>query len=622
RLHRVVRRTLADRPIGASATRLALSKIPNALLLLPIAWLLFVQVFFFLRPDPDLYEVSRWLIGSKAAVLAGTYWIAAALLAVAAARAIPRLLRSGIASLFTALGVVTLFGGLIFAYLSPYTNPDPPAERGGGEDSAVRPNVLLLTLDTVRKANVSIYGYERQTTPFLQSLSEESVVFDRAYCVSSWTLPTHAALFTGMLPAESGGVSAARELRDDAPTLAGILREQGYATASITAGYALHRVFGASKGFDCYDDRLEAYLSRLSFARFSKTLQTRFRPPTSWDVARQRSAETVTGLGIEWLEKRGSPASPFFLHLNYFDAHVPYAPRDGFRHFSRDIPQPQGRNEPSRLWRHTKTDAAHERMLFDGRPVGQAPFLNDLIDLYDDEIRYMDHWIERLFEYLREAGILDNTIVVVTNDHGENMGEHDLLSHGKALFAPATDGILFIYDGRAPGTSRRIDTVVSQADVFPTIIEVVDVNGELESHYREKRRFRGSSLRPLLNGASGATSDAEHNDWWTNRAVFAQIFKNRGATETSQEDQWALTSLVRGRYKLLWTPDGKRRLFDLVSDPGETIDLGALGMAALADELALDLVEMESHMDVARQTSSPDEVAAKMRILKSLGYVQ
>jgi arylsulfatase A-like enzyme len=298
-----------------------------------------------------------------------------------------------------------------------------------------RPNILLITLDTTRADRLGTYGYGKATSPNLDALAAESVVYTRAVSTTCWTLPAHATLMTGKLTSSHGArldpegpISLAQAIRGPTEryrarglsprerTLALVLGEQGYATVAVVASPWLKRIMGLYLGFASYDD-------------------------DEIDQLGGRRATRVTASALRWLRSRPEH-EPFFLFLNYFDPHGPYDPPERFLGPPPPSPESGGRRAARRQrqsWR------------------------------YDGEIRYMDHEIGRLFEGLRELGLYDDTWIFVVADHGESLGENGIFTHGTQLDEPVLE-IPFIvkYPGRRP--PERRDERVQLSDVLPTIL--------------------------------------------------------------------------------------------------------------------------------------------------------
>lgn len=305
---------------------------------------------------------------------------------------------------------------------------------GCGSSEPPRPNILLVTLDTVRADRLGSYGYRRETTPHLDGFAEAATRYTRAYAVSSWTLPTHASLFTGKLPTSHGAMYdpegplhftqaldgpfepiRARSLAQGETTLAMLLKGEGYATAGVVAGPWLLEIFGLTPGFDHWD---EEGISDLN----------------------GRRAEEVTTAAVRWLDARDD-ATPFFLFLNYYDPHFPY--------------------DPPPAYRTAFTAAGIE-------PRDLRRFERDNL-LYDSELLYLDAQLGELFGAMRERGIWEDTWILVTSDHGELLGP-DEWGHGRFLTEEEIHIPLLVRD---PGqeTGRVVDDLIGQTDLMPMLLD-------------------------------------------------------------------------------------------------------------------------------------------------------
>jgi arylsulfatase len=306
-----------------------------------------------------------------------------------------------------------------------------------GLDGPRVPDILLITLDTTRADRLGCYGYPKETTPHLDSLAAESVLYTDAYSTSNWTLPAHASLFTGKFPTSHGALydpegpliltSAisgpkhweryrARGLHPDEITLAGLLRQRGYATGAVVGGPWMKAVFGLDAGFDHYDDQ-------------------------GIDTVAGRLATDVTDRAVEWIQHRTD--EPRFLFLNYFDPHAPYSPPEAFLDKLLDFdPDPLAPSDP-------RLEKAR----------------------YDGEITYMDAEIGRLFAVFRDLGLWDDTWIIVTADHGELLGERGRFGHGEYLTEPEVRIPLIV---KPPGRDHEPGTVahrVQLTDILPMVVE-------------------------------------------------------------------------------------------------------------------------------------------------------
>jgi arylsulfatase A-like enzyme len=423
----------------------------------------------------------------------------------------------------------------------------------GAPAPAPRPNLVLVTLDTTRADRLGAYGYGRPTSPHLDALAAEAILFENAYSTSSWTLPAHASLFTGLYPASHGvrhdpagplllasaidapdGIRA-RPLAPGQGTLAEWLRGAGYRTAGFVAGPWLLRVFGLGRGFEVWDD---AGIT---------------------DAAGRRARE-VTEAALAWLEREAR--EPFLLFLNYFDPHAPY------------LPPPEWAG--SFLPRGLRPDP---------RSAAQAPAL------YDAEILYMDHELGRVLRRLRERGIFERTLVVVTSDHGELLGERGEWGHERFLWEPLVRVPLLVKPAGPARPGRRETARASLVDVPSLVLAAA-----------------GVAAPPGLQGAWPVPS---------RRALLAEV--NPLSAESDTGD-WR--GLLEGPFKYLESSLGDRLLFDLARDPEERHDLSAGDPEALrraAERLAAAFAALPPAPPPAAPVALDPEAAEALR---RLGYLE
>jgi len=442
--------------------------------------------------------------------------------------------------------------------------PLPPADS---------PNVLLIVLDTVRADHLSLYGYRRATSPALERLAKRGIRFDEARATAPWTLPSHASLFTGRWPHELA-VKWLTPWRGNFPTLAEYLGSHGYATAGFVANtlYCSYDA-GLGRGFTRYDDyvldleRLSPLRTALLVERawdgasklgllMSRSLDTgRFRPRVEsvlrWLLATGRKdAAAINRAFVDWLSHRQEPRRPFFVFLNYFDAHSPYLPPEGtpFRFSSR----PQSEADfilLAELWTMIDKLRLSPRYRLLAR------------DSYDNCIAYLDERLGELFDTLQQRGELDRTLVIVTSDHGEELGEHGLFDHGESLYRPEVRVPLLIVlpsRSRSPGVVRQS---VSLRDLPATIVELVGLAAGSP--------FPGQSLPGLGRDPSpGAAVAADGVD-----GALSELSDPNPANPSqgrSPASRGPLISLVDGDYVYIRNDrNGREQLFDERVDPDE-----------------------------------------------------
>lgn len=282
-----------------------------------------------------------------------------------------------------------------------------------------RPNLILISLDTLRARSLGVYGYQRDTSPFLDRLARESTVFEHAMTTAATTGPAHMSMFTGLYPPRHGVMGGMEDRDPEYSTIAQRLRAGGYHTAAFTENGFLIRHTGAGDGFTRYTENR------------GKELMT---PPGD--------AQVTFSQVRDWLQN--DPPRPFFLFVHTYQVHSPYEP-----------PAPY--------------DALFEG---DGAAGPEDDRARRDRDNYDREIRLLDDELERFFGDLRSLGLARDTVVVITSDHGEEFGEHGFLQHSSALFDEVMHIPLLVWGpGRIPA-GRRVAGVASLIDIHPTLLEI------------------------------------------------------------------------------------------------------------------------------------------------------
>lgn len=354
---------------------------------------------------------------------------------------------------------------------------DVPAARPGS------PNVLLIVLDTVRALSLSLYGNPRPATLHLERLARDSAVFRQAFATSSWTLPSHASMFTGRWPHELSG-DWETPLDDRYPTLAEVLRAHGYATAGFVANliYCSY-VHGLDRGFTDYRDFPispgQIVLSS-SVGRLVATSETLRYLLDYQGVLNRKTAADVNQDFLRWLAH--TDRRPFFAFLNYMDAHEPYLPPSPFD-------ERFGSKRRRARYAHTGVDATRL-----AKWTMSPPEVQGELDAYEGAIAYIDDQLGRLVAELGSRGLLDNTVLIVTSDHGEQLGEHGLFSHGNSLYRQVLEVPLVLYfrDRVPPG--RLIHTPVTLRDIPATVMDLVGLEGRASFPGRSLARHWRASV--------------------------------------------------------------------------------------------------------------------------------
>jgi arylsulfatase A-like enzyme len=451
---------------------------------------------------------------------------------------------------------------------------------GGGSG----PNLLLVSVDTLRADHLGCYGYERPTSPQLDALARRGLRFARATSVVPTTLASHTTMLTGLLPYQSGVARNGFVVPEEIPTLAEILVRRGYATAGFVSSYVLSREFGIARGFAHFDDALPERTTMVQH----KTV---------------RGSRATTDAALAWI---GSAREPFFAFVHYFDPHWPYEPPAEAPDFDPDYTgSMSGSQAEIRLLR--------ERLLASGgRPDRDV---RHLVALYDAEIATVDAQLGRLWAALEQSGRAARTVVVVTADHGESFWEHDeFIDHGAGVYAATLHVPLLIL---APGAPRAatVERPVSTLDLFPTLCALAGAEPELP--------VEGVSLVPLLSDPTAPLPQ---------RRLFAEATKppplGGGASAASDLARWPNLPFMKtlqsdGLRYVLTPPSGREELYDLGADPEELVDLSRRPeqrerLAALREAMAERIESIRADARPARNLVDPDT----RERLRSLGYTQ
>jgi arylsulfatase A-like enzyme len=442
---------------------------------------------------------------------------------------------------------------------------------------------VVVTIESLRPDHVGAYGGQSPpkpdvpVTPNLDALAREAVVYDDAHAVTSWTLTSHASLFTGLYPTAHQAVRPRDRLDDSYVTFAEVLRDRGYQTAGIASGPYLRRAHNLHQGFDLYDD----------------------------DVAAPSVAEShadVTNPKVEaalerFLGTQRDPTRPFLLFVYLWDPHYDYLPPAPYdtmfvgptceRFDVRDF--------------ETRDDIAA------GMPAGRVAYL---LSQYDGEIRATDDLLGRFFASLKQRGLWDDTVLLITADHGEEFFDHGEKGHKKNLYAETVHVPLLVKYARG-GPRGHDGRLVSHVDVFPTVL--------------------GLAGAPLPDGLPGRSLLGPPPADPDSRIVLFELLETwyRLAPEGPVAHGNVWSAVRRGSRKLVWKktedPAGStQQLFDVARDPTEQRDLAATDPAAaatlaqlLTEQMALAENEARRHRAGGAAALTPEELER----LRALGYV-
>jgi arylsulfatase A-like enzyme len=420
-------------------------------------------------------------------------------------------------------------------------------------------NLILISIDTLRADRLGCYGYGRPTTPFLDRAARAGVLFADATATSSWTYPSHASLFTGLYPGRNGATQLKQRLRADVSSLAEWLVARGFRAAGVVSS-TLFLGYGLERGFEALP----------------------YVDPGGPEPSQ------VTARALAWLAAVDR-SRPFFYLVHYLDPHSDYASLPEFEAPFREPYQGKATGRSDQLFQHVsgllRFDAADAR---------------HLSNLYDAGVRQQDAELEELFAYLESSGLLADTLVVLTSDHGEEFLEHGQVMHGLSQYEESVRVPLILW---GPGLPRgaRVGAGVSLVDVMPTVLDVLGLPAP--------EGLDGRSLRPLWEDPARVP---------TPRALFVEAdLDPPGPTARTMVPGDDL-AVRRGGHKLVLDPaTGASALYDLATDPLERADVSA-AHPELVRELRAELERFRARRPAAAAAPPLDE--EDLRRLEELGY--
>jgi len=453
---------------------------------------------------------------------------------------------------------------------------------------AQRPNVILIVMDTVRADHLSCYGYSRETTPCIDKIAEKGIIFENAFSAGIWSPPSHASIFTGKYPSYHGTLGRNVCLNKENTTLAEIFRRSNYKTIGITNCRLLWPGSGFERGFERF-----VLPSRTSFRSVkSKTEDLGFifssfvQGPRNFTRTLVNGPDSYTSYTNEIIKDflgRHGLSSPFFLFVNYFNCHAPYDPPRPFKgrfldnfhepslFFSEFLLEKIFGSTGERI-KNSNLDIKKLHYLASGSCKGRFSFMAKELEIskkewevirswYDGEIAYLDHCIGDIINYLHDTGLYDHTLIVITADHGESLGEHGLAGHHFGLYDSLLHIPLVVSYPMLTSGAERITEIVSSIDILPTILSACNINVNVD--------IQGESLWPLEEQRFHKFVCAECGESVTKiqtnhfKRVFSRFSQRLEGIDVGYK------SIRDDIFKYIISAKGEEQLFDVSNDPSE-----------------------------------------------------
>lgn len=458
-----------------------------------------------------------------------------------------------------------------------------------------RPNVLLYMIDTERADHSSLYGYARETTPFLKKIGAQGLVFEDCQVQATWTKPSVASLLTSLYSFTHGIVQDYDTIPRGATTLAEQLRAAGYVTSGIVANPFAGRLSGLQRGFD--------YVSEWAVVqRYRKDEQDR-----------GTDSAAVNKIIFPWLEQHRH--EPFFLYAHTTDPHAPYRPPAGFE---EKFANPAETAEFDRTYKSLVDQRGYgggaviSRAVCRRNRVNPDRFIRRAIDRYDGEILHNDWSLEQLAGKLKQLGLLNNTLIIVVSDHGEEFWEHGWTAHGQSVYQELTHGLFVMWNPKLIPTPRRVNEPVQLVDVMPTVLDLLGL--------KVPDMVQGQSLAGFATG----------RHFQRRGAVMTSRYASPHARGLVPENGTNTVALLDANWKLIYRDNGKQvglnkvELYDRRNDRAEKTTIAAQH----PQEVRRMMTEIGKWLQAEKQirsflgSGSKATMDAKtLEQLRSLGYI-
>jgi arylsulfatase A-like enzyme len=434
--------------------------------------------------------------------------------------------------------------------------------------------VLLVVIDTARADYLSSYGFPELTTPAIDQLARSSVRYERAYATSNWTLPSHASLFSGLYPSETRSTWETPQLPQQVVTLAERLRAAGYRTRAASGNSWISVGTGFGQGFEEFVE--------------------------AWRPTPERKPGPAVEESIRWIREFAETREPFFIFLNFNTSHMPYDPAPGHRTLFVDAARAEER----------VGELAQMRGDILGINGLDSEDFEIMRELYAAELHMVDWDLGRVLTTLESEGLLEETLVIVTGDHGENIGEQGIVGHSLGMYEPTLRVPLILrFPERFPPGAVR-DELVSLVDVMHTVLDVCGVSAGDLARAIESRSLVGARHEPR----EFVVAEAD-------RPLHLLKLVKTEVPERLSEIDHPVRAIRSGRHKLVWNDDQGLELFDLEVDPAEAVDLA--GELPDVEQRLLDQLADWQFSLMSTPAVEPFEIedAETLEHLRELGYI-
>lgn len=470
-------------------------------------------------------------------------------------------------------------------------------------------NLIIFLMDTQRADNLSCYGYPVKTTPHIDAIADEGVIFTNNIIPGVWTLPSHASLFTGRYVSGHGADAHHEFLPAEFPTMAEILGKMGYKTVGFSNNGWVSRSTGIARGFEEY------YL--VSREKAGRVEWFYVEEETFREEERDRGSLKTVNAAISWIENKYDGKSPFFMFINVIEPHGPYRPPEPFK--SRFLPPGVSEEEIRSLPPLRSVEECIDIRM--GELVPPPRYWEIQKALYNGCTATVDDRVGRLYKYLEEKGILDETILIVTSDHGDVQGEHmPHVEHHLCAYDELIRVPLIIRYPKALPQGKEVRWITQTLDILPTVLDLLDMKDE-----SVWKTIQGLSVLPAVDDEP--LREFAFTEYMRPLQQLFLFWRRLPKFDVRRYNYW-LKALRTLRYKYVWYSDGRDELYDLEVDPLEQHDISGDTPRVVAEMqekmekflLSIDRVDYGDHLFVGRRRLKMPGSEDILERLKAWGF--
>lgn len=452
--------------------------------------------------------------------------------------------------------------------------------------------IILITIDTLRADHLGCYGYPRQTTPFIDTLAREGILFRSAFAHLATTAPSHASIFTSLYPLQHNVLHNHHRLNDSFLTMAEVLSTMGYQTAAFVSAVPVIQT-NLRQGFDVFDGH-------------KRTKKNKYR-----------DAKRTVDAAINWLDQRQS-TDRFFLWIHLYDPHKPLRPPESFHETFRNKP--------------TKEKDSFVKFLLEEHHIDFGFYGNKTekmlrtINAYDGEILYADTELQRLHKHFQKKELNSHSLWILTSDHGEGLGNHRWDAHGKHIYNEQIRVPLIFYFSSGAFLGLSIDQIVEHVDILPTVMELVD--GKLRNQVNNVQGVslvplfsRNQKLRPIKKYAFAQRREYDEAKRPKKIIQGSERIPPMTLPERTNYEDGEKFALQDSQYKYIYRTEGEDEFYDLRKDPYELNNIIGRGIKEeneLRNAIILKIEQLKQ--DAGAKSELVDKEAIEQ--LKALGYIR